>query len=148
MMLQIRKLTPADYADVRALWLSCPGMGLNDVDDSEAGIRRYLTRNPDTCFAAKEDGRLVGAILSGHDGRRGYIYHTAVSPAYQRQGIGAKLAETALTALLAEGIAKAALVAFSRNEAGNAFWAKMGFTAREDLVYRNKTLVEMTRIDT
>ena len=146
--LQIKKLTPEDYAAVYALWLSCPGMGLNDRDDSEEGIRRYLERNPDTCFVAEEDGRVVGVILAGHDGRRGYIYHTAVSPAYQRQGIGAKLVEAALEALRAEGVNKVALVAFSRNGVGNAFWERMGFTVRDDLVYRNKALAEMTRIDT
>ena len=147
-MARIRKMVPADYAGVYALWLSCAGMGLNDRDDSEEGIRRYLARNPDTCFVAVEDERIVGAILTGHDGRRGYIYHTAVSPAYQRRGIGAKLVDAALEALRAEGVGKAALVAFSWNGAGNAFWEKMGFTAREDLVYRNRALVEMTRIDT
>lgn len=147
-MLHIRKMTPADYASVYALWMSCPGMGLNDRDDSEEGIRRYLERNPDTCFAAEEEGTLVGAILSGHDGRRGYIYHTAVAPARQRRGIGAKLVETALAALRVEGINKAALVVFSRNEAGNAFWERMGFTAREDILYRNKALAEIRRIDT
>ena len=147
-MVQIRKLTPADYAGMYALWMSCAGMGLNDLDDSEEGIRRYLERNPDTCFVAEEDGQIAGVILSGHDGRRGYIYHTAVAPAWQGQGIGRQLAETALGALRDAGIAKVALVAFSRNEAGNAFWERMGFAAREDLVYRNRTLVEMTRIDT
>jgi len=147
-MPQIRNMTPADYAGVYALWMSCPGMGLNDVDDSERGIRCYLERNPGTCFAAVEGDRLVGAVLSGHDGRRGYIYHTAVAPDWQRQGIGGKLVEAALDALRSAGITKVALVVFSRNEAGNAFWAKMGFTAREDLTYRNRTLAKMTRIDT
>ena len=147
-MVRIRKMTLADYNSVYALWMSCPGMGLNDVDDSEEGIRRYLERNPDTCFAAEEDGRIVGAILTGHDGRRGYIYHTAVAPDCRRRGVGKKLAEAALAALRDAGITKVALVAFSRNEAGNAFWEKLGFTARDDLVYRNKALVEMTRIDT
>ena len=147
-MLRIRKLTSADYAAVYALWMSCPGMGLNDVDDSEEGIRRYLARNPDTCFAAEDANRLVGVILSGHDGRRGYIYHTAVAPDWQRRGIGAKLVEAALEALRAEGINKVVLVAFSRNKAGNAFWERMGFTVRDDLVYRNRALTELTRIDT
>ena len=147
-MVRIRKMALADYAGVYALWMGCPGMGLNDLDDSEEGIRRYLDRNPDTCFAAEEDGRVVGVILAGHDGRRGYVYHTAVSPAYQRRGVGAKLADAALEALRDAGITKVALVAFSRNEAGNAFWEKMGFSAREDLVYRNRALADMTRIDT
>ena len=147
-MVRIRKMAPADYAGMYDLWMRCAGMGLNDVDDSEEGIRRYLERNPDTCFAAEEDGQIAGVILSGHDGRRGYIYHTAVAPDYQRRGVGRKLVDAALEALRDAGIAKVALVAFSRNEAGNAFWERMGFTAREDLIYRNRTLVEMTRIDT
>lgn len=147
-MLRIRKMIPADYIGAYALWLSCKGMGLNNPDDSEDGICRYLERNPDTCFVAEEDSEIVGTILSGHDGRRGYIYHTAVAPARQRQGIGEKLVETALTALRSVGIKKAALVVFTRNEAGNVFWERMGFTAREDLTYRNKALAEMERIDT
>ena len=147
-MIRIRKMTPEDYSSVYGLWTRCAGMGLNDLDDSEEGIRRYLERNPATCFVAEEDGQIAGVILSGHDGRRGYIYHTAVAPAWRGQGIGGQLAEAALGALRDAGIAKVALVAFSRNEAGNAFWERMGFTARDDLIYRNRTLVEMTRIDT
>lgn len=147
-MLRIRNMTMADYPAVYALWLSCPGMGLNDLDDSEDGIRRYLERNPDTCFVAEGSAGIVGVIVSGHDGRRGYIYHTAVSPVFQKQGIGTRLVEAALDSLQTAGIHKAALVAFARNEAGNAFWERMGFTPREDLLYRNKALTEIRRIDT
>ena len=147
-MAQIRKMTPEDYDGVYALWLSCPGMGLNDVDDSRAGVGRYLARNPETCFVALEEDQIVGAILAGHDGRRGYIYHTAVSPSRQKRGIGTLLVDAALDALRDEGITKTALVAFSRNADGNAFWEKMGFTVRDDLVYRNRTLTELIRIDT
>lgn len=146
--MEFRKMTLADYEAVYALWLSCPGMGLNDLDDSRDGIARYLARNPETCFVAVEQGNIVGAILSGHDGRRGYISHTAVSPAFQRRGIGKRLVGAALAALREQGIAKVNLVVFARNETGNAFWEKMGFTERPDLVYRNRTLIEMTRIDT
>ena len=137
-----------DYDSVYALWLSCPGMGLNDLDDSREGIARYLARNPDTCFVAVERGHIIGAILTGHDGRRGYISHTAVSPSRQRQGVGRQMVETALKALKAQGIHKVNLVAFARNENGNAFWEKMGFTQRPDLVYRNRALVDMARMDT
>ena len=84
----IRKMQIADYSDVYNLWLANKGMGLNDVDDSESGIVRFLDRNPDTCFVAERDGRLVGVIMAGNDGRRGFIYHTAVHPDYHRQGIG------------------------------------------------------------
>ena len=147
-MLRVRKMVPEDYGNVYALWMSCTGMGLNDLDDSEEGIRRYLERNPDTCFVAEEESAIVGVILSGHDGRRGYIYHTAVAPARQRQGIGARLVGAAVTAMRSAGINKAALVVFGRNEAGNAFWERMGFTVREDILYRNMAFTEIRRIDT
>ena len=148
MKVQIRLMTLADYADVHALWLSCTGMGLNDVDDSEAGIAKFLARNPDTCFVAQNDGRIVGAILTGSDGRRGYIYHTAVHPDFQGMGIGTQLVSHALAALEKVGITRAALVAFKRNQSGNAFWEKQGFTVRDDLVYRNRALKELKRFDT
>lgn len=145
----IRTMRIEDYDAVYALWLSCPGMGLNDLDDSREGIQRYLERNPDTCFVAvEEQGDVVGAILAGHDGRRGHIGHTAVASSRQRGGLGERLVEAALNALRAQGIHKVNLVAFARNEKGNAFWEAMGFARREDLVYRDRALSELTRIDT
>lgn len=123
-------------------------MGLNTIDDSREGIARYLKRNPNTCFVSEHDRTITGAILAGHDGRRGYIYHTAVNPAYRHQGIGTALVNAALHALANEGIIKVALVVFSRNDAGNAFWERLGFTARGNLTYRNKALRAITRIDT
>lgn len=128
--------------------MACTGMGLNTIDDSREGIARYLKRNPNTCFVSEHDRTITGAILAGHDGRRGYIYHTAVSPAYRHQGIGTALVNAALHVLANEGIIKVALVVFSRNDAGNAFWERLGFTARGDLTYRNKALRAITRIDT
>lgn len=144
----IRKITIGDYEKMYALWLSCKGMGLNDTDDSKEGIKRFLDRNPETCFAACENERIIGVILAGNDGRRGFIYHTAVSPDCRGRGVGTALVNAALEALKNLGIAKTALVVFDRNETGNAFWEKQGFTARNDLVYRNKALVDMVRIDT
>ena len=145
----VRPMFASDYDQLHALWLSTPGMGLNNLDDSREGVARFLARNPRTCFVATEQGfDLTGAIMCGHDGRRGYIYHTCVRADLQGNGIGRALVEAALDALKVEGIHKAALVVFSRNEQGNAFWERMGFTAREDLVYRNHSLTEMIRIDT
>ena len=145
----IRPMTIADYDQLHALWLATPGMGLNNLDDSREGIARYLARNPRTSFVATEKGfDVIGAIMCGHDGRRGYIYHTCVRADRQGEGIGRALVEAALDTLKAEGIHKVALVVFDRNEKGNAFWEKLGFTTREDLAYRNKTLTEMVRIDT
>lgn len=146
--MKIRKMTIKDYEAVYGLWLSCKSMGLNTVDDSREGIERFLDRNPDTCFVAESDGNIVGAIIAGSDGRRGYIYHTAVSPDQRRQGIASKLVEAAMSALENIGITKAALVVFDRNADGNAFWERAGFTVREDLVYRNKSIADMVRIDT
>ena len=146
--MKIRKMTIQDYEEVYQLWLSCKGMGLNNLDDSKDGIDRFLKRNPETCLVCEADGKTAGAILVGNDGRRAYIYHTAVHPDYRRQGIAAKMVETAMDALRQLGIHKTALVVFHRNQEGNAFWEAMGFTEREDLVYRNKALRELERIDT
>ena len=137
-----------DYPAIHALWMATPGMGLNDKDDSIEGIQRFLDRNPNTCFTANLDGHVVGVIMSGHDGRRGYIYHTAVATMFQRRGIASELVELTLQALRTEGIHKVALVAFSHNEAGNAFWQQLGFTKRTDLTYHNKALSDLKRIDT
>ncbi len=141
--MHIRLMTTADYPQVYALWRSTPGMGLNNLDDSAEGIARYLQRNPTTCFVAEESGVLIGTILSGHDGRRAFIYHLAVAEPYRRQGIGKALVEAALAALRTEGIHKAALVVMASNAAGNAFWEQLGFTTRPDLVYRNRELDEL-----
>lgn len=146
--MNIRTMTISDYDAIYALWTSCKGMGLNNLDDSREGIERFLLRNPETCFVAEDSGELVGVIIMGHDGRRGYIYHTAVNPKFRRQGIARQLVDTALDALKRQGINKVALVVFNRNNDGNAFWEKIGFSPREDLVYRNKSLTEIIRIDT
>lgn len=146
--MNIRTMTINDYEAVYALWMSCAGMGLNNLDDSREGIDKFLKRNPDTCFVAENDTGIVGIIIAGNDGRRGYIYHTAVHPEYRKRGIGKALVEKAMEALKSCGINKAALVVFERNDTGNAFWERMGFAAREDLVYRNKEITKLVRIDT
>ena len=145
--MKIRKMVMEDYEKVYQLWMSCAGMGLNNLDDSKTGIEKFLKRNPDTCFVA-EDHEIIGVILAGNDGRRGYIYHTAVHPDYRKQGIAANLVDHVEKAMVELGIHKAALVVFDRNDTGNMFWEKQGFTVREDLIYRNKALAEIVRIDT
>ena len=145
-MIDYRLMSIADYQQCYDLWIKC-GNGLNDKDDSCEGIDKYLKRNPSTSFVATCDGKVVGVILCGHDGRRGIIQHACVSPDYRRLGIGNRLVELALEALKKEGINKVLLVAFKKNEGGNAFCEAQGFTLREDLNYRNKALAEMVRID-
>ena len=146
--MKIRVMTADDYDKVYMLWMSCKNMGFNNLDDSREGIEKYLKRNPGTSFAAVRGEEIVGVILSGHDGRRGFIHHMAVAENQRRRGIAAALLEHALSALKAEGINKVALLVFNRNENGNAFWESQGFTVRDDVTYRNKSLTEMIRIDT
>lgn len=146
--MSIRTMREGDYPHVRTLWELCEGMGLIDVDDSRAGIARFLERNPTTCLVAEENGRIVGAIMVGYDGRRAYIYHTAVDPSFRKRGVGSALVDSALRRLKELGATKAALVVFSRNEAGNAFWERLGFHERQDLAYRDRALTSMVRTDT
>ncbi len=146
--MKIRIMSMNDYEAVYHLWISTPGMGLNNLDDSKEGIRKYLERNPTTCFVAEDGENIIGVILCGHDGRRGFIYHTAVHINYRDQGIAKTLVKNAIQALEVEGINKVALVVFGENKIGNAFWDKLGFSDRLDLVYRNKGIREFNRIDT
>lgn len=146
--MQIRTMKIEDYDGIWDLWINTPGMGLNDTDDSREGIAKYLKRNPTTSFVAEDEGKIAGVIICGHDGRRGYIYHTAVRESYRGQGIAKQLVEHAMDALEKEGINKTALVVFRRNETGNGFWEHIGFTEREDLAYRNKNIRPLNRIDT
>ena len=99
--MNIRKMTIDDYSAVYNLWVNTPGMGLNNLDDSADGIAKHLRRNPNTCFVAEDGNIIVGAILSGHDGRRGFINHTAVHANYRKQGIAAALVNSAVKALAA-----------------------------------------------
>ena len=137
----IRIMTLADYEVIHALWSKTPGVGQNPVNDSKEGIEKYLVRNPSTCFVAEKNGAIAGAILGGHDGRRGTICRLAVDEQEKRQGIGGALVKAALAALHDEGINKVWLVAFADNAQGNAFWEKRGFGRRDDLNYYDIVLL-------
>jgi len=144
----IRNMTIEDYDGVYQLWLNTPGMGLNHLDDSGDGIAKYLARNPNTCFVAEDNGMIVGVILAGHDGRRGMIHHAAVALSGRKSGIGSRLLDHAMAALKQEGIHKVVAIVFAKNQIGNQFWERRGFAVRDDLVYRDKTINELKRIDT
>ncbi len=136
----IRRMQAADYDEALALWVSCGGMSLRSVEDSRAGITAFLARNPDSCFAAVSDGKVVGTILAGNDGRRGYLYHVAVCRTYRNRGIGTDLVHHAVKSLRKAGIRKTALVVLENNLDGNEFWEHVGFTTREDLIYRSMAI--------
>lgn len=138
--MEIRIMMIRDYDKVYKLWSNTQGMGMRSLDDSEEGITKFLKRNPTTNFVAISDKKIIGVILSGHDGRRGYIYHTAVDSDYRGNGVGESLVDKVLESLKEEGINKAGLVVYSNNNMGNRFWEKIGFEKRDDLYYRNKNI--------
>ena len=138
----IRLVTIDDYDAIYELWNSTPQSrrALNPVDDSREGIERYLRRNPGTCFAAVRKGKIIGVILTGHDGRRGIIHHMCVHPDHRRMGIAGRLVSRAEEALKKEGIHKIFGLVFRDNDAANAFWERQGYSLRTNLNYRNKSL--------
>ena len=138
--MMIRVMTIDDYDQVYKLWTQIKGFGIRSVDDSREGIGRFLRRNPSTSVVAEEDGRIVGAILCGHDGRRGCLYHVCVDENYRMRGIGKSMVVFAMEALKKEKINKVSLIAFAQNDIGNAFWNEIGWTKREDLNYYDFTL--------
>lgn len=134
-MTTIRKMMIEDYEQLYALWRKIKGFAMRSIDDSKEGVERFLHRNPDTSVVAEKEGQLVGAILCGHDGRRGCLYHVCVDPDYRMQGIGTQMVVFAMTALKKEKISKVSLIAFTENDIGNTFWRRIGWTQRLDLNY-------------
>ena len=135
-------VTIDDYDAIYELWMSTEQSkrALNPIDDSREGIERYLKRNPSTCFAALKDGKIVGVILTGHDGRRAIVHHMCVHKDYRRMGIAAHLVSLAEKALKEEGIQKVFGLVFKDNDNANEFWEKQGYSLRTNLNYRNKSL--------
>lgn len=138
----VRAMTIEDYDEVRALWMSIKGFGIRSVDDSREGVEAFLKRNPGSSVVAVMDGRIVGAILCGHDGRRGCLYHVCVAEDHRMRGIGKEMVVFCMNALKKERINKVSLIAFTKNDIGNAFWKQIGWTRREDLNYYDFTLNE------
>ena len=135
-------MTIEDYPGLYALWNQINGFGIRSIDDSREGIERFIKRNPATSIVAEMDGKIVGSILCGHDGRQGYFYHVCVDEAYRRHGIGKAMVVKAMEALRAEEINRVCLIAFTKNDIGNAFWKEIGWMKREDLNYYDFTLNE------
>ncbi len=134
-MFTVRTMTIEDYEGVYALWMSIKGFAIRSIDDSKEGVARFLLRNPDTSVVAVEDGRIIGAILCGHDGRRGCLYHVCVRQECRRKGVGKAMVVFCMEKLKAEQISKVSLIAFTANDIGNAFWRRIGWTKRKDLNY-------------
>jgi N-acetylglutamate synthase len=132
MSVQLRGFKPSDHPAVLVLWRATPGIVVRDADGYEA-VAAYLERNPGMSFVAVSDGAVVGAILCGTDGRRGYLQHLAVLPSHRGRGIGRRLAECAIAALAGAGIDKCHLMVVSGNQSATAFWRHLGWLPRTDI---------------
>jgi Acetyltransferases len=140
MKYRIRQMTIRDYDAVISLWRGIPGIGLDDDSDSRVGITRYLKRNPGLSFVAQVQDMIVGAVLSGHDGRRGYLHHLAVVASHRRLGIGKTLTSQCLRALGKQGIPKCNIFLLRSNSKGSSFWKHNSWNLRQDLsVLQKKT---------
>jgi N-acetylglutamate synthase len=132
LMVELREFTFADYDQVVALWRAAEGVVLRDVDQPEA-IARYLALNPGLSFVASDEGRIIGAVLCGTDGRRGYLQHLAVAPTHRRRGVGRALAQRCVEALSERGLDKCHLMILPQNQVARAFWRRIGWQDRDDV---------------
>ena len=135
-------MVPEDYDEVRSLWMTIRGFGIRALDDSREDIERFIARNPTTSVVARDGKRIIGSILCGSDGRQGSLYHVCVAKEYRRRGIGTQMVAFCMHQLRYMGINKVSLIAFTRNDAGNAFWNKIGWKKRDDVNYYDFLLNE------
>jgi N-acetylglutamate synthase len=135
----LRPFAVADYSAAHALWRRTEGMGLGE-SDSESGITQFLARNPELSSVVVESatGGIVGTVLAGHDGRRGYLHHLAVEATHRKRGLGRALVDESLSRLRRAGITRANIFLYATNEAGRAFWLHEGWRLRDDLVLMQK----------
>jgi ribosomal protein S18 acetylase RimI-like enzyme len=141
MQIDYVELTMTNYQNVISLWKNCEGIGLSSAD-SQDRMHAYLRRNPGMNFVAKYQNEIIGAVLCGHDGRRGYLHHLAVHPAYRNQGIGRSLVDRCVTALQRIGIQKCHLFIFNSNMEGIQFWEKIGWSPRNDIRIVSKEITK------
>jgi N-acetylglutamate synthase len=133
MSMRLRVFTMDDYDAAYALWQSVEGIGLSEADTRD-NIAQFLRRNPGLSFVAEEDGRLVGALLCGNDGRRGFLHHLAVARDHRRAGVGRALVERCLRALAGVGMRKCHIFVLAENAEGRKFWKRIGWEERTTLV--------------
>lgn len=132
MTVQIKDMSIDHYDEIFAMWQITSKRALSKADSREE-IERYLNRNKGLSQIAVIDGKIVGTVLAGHDGRRGFIHHMAVMPEYRRKGIAKSMAERAVEKLAKEGITKTHIFTYCDNSAGQSFWGNMGFEKRNDI---------------
>ncbi|WP_151736353.1 GNAT family N-acetyltransferase [Paenibacillus tengchongensis] len=137
-MIELREMTIEDYDQMYELWQRSEGVHVSQADSRDS-IAGYLRRNPGLSFVGESGGRVVGTILCGHDGRRGFIYHMAVDPDYRHQQLGQRLAEASLNGLSAQGIDKCHIFVIDDNASGNGFWQAVGWEKRSGFSVYSKS---------
>jgi ribosomal protein S18 acetylase RimI-like enzyme len=135
------EMTIADYDEVVGLWKTTVGIGLSDADSPE-GTAAYLEHNPGLSVVVRQGGRLIGAVLCGHDGRRAYLHHLAVAADSRHRGIGRQLVAECLARASAQGIEKAHAWVYCENQSGLEFWKQIGWTGRTELQIVSKLTVQ------
>lgn len=137
--MNLRVMTIDDYEKIYALWEKTPGVGLSEADEKNR-IAHFLERNPGLCFVCEDNSEIIGTILCGNDGRRGYIHHLVVREGYRDRGLGKALVQMCLDGLKQIDILKCHLFVFVNNEIGKGFWAGTGWKQREDLLIYSKNV--------
>jgi ribosomal protein S18 acetylase RimI-like enzyme len=139
--MEVREITISDYPALHSLWQGCKGIGLHSNIDSEYGIGLYLARNPGLSFVAIDRGRIVGAVLCGHDGRRGYLNHLAIAEKHRQCGVGTALVDNVISRLRQKGISQCNGFVLKDNLDVLEFWQSIGWSEREDLKVVSKTII-------
>ena len=139
----IREMTIEDYDEVYAFWSQQPGVGLTESDSRDA-IEAFLQRNPGmSCVVRDDEGTLIGAVLCGHDGRRGFLHHMAVAPLHRKRGLGRTMVNFCLKRLRDAGITRCNIWVYTSNEAGHKFWRAIGYVHRADLGMMQRPTAEV-----
>jgi putative acetyltransferase len=145
MDLSIKAMAASDYSDALELWKESEGIGLNE-SDAEAAIAQYLARNPGFSLVARDaQGKMLGAVLCGHDGRRGFLYHLAVAKSHRLNGIGRKLVDQCMSELKKVGIPRCFIFIYADNEEGKAFWKRHDWEERHQMRIMQYYLADVPR---
>ena len=140
-MYKIKVMDIKNYNEIIELWKNSNGVGMNEYDDSRKSLKKFINRNPKTCFIAENNkNEIIGTIIGGNDGRRGVIYHLVVKSEYRNNGIGKKLLEKVEKEFVKDGIRRINLFVLKDNEIGNIFWEKSGYGIRNVAIFRSKKI--------
>jgi putative acetyltransferase len=141
MTINIHEMSIEDYPEIYKLWEMSDNIGLSKADSLHS-IKGFLERNPGMSFTAWAEGELIGTVLCGHDGRRGYIHHLMVHPEHRRKGLGKSLVSRCMFALTRIGIQKVHLFVFEDNQSGIKFWESLGWTKRVELTMMSQKILD------